>query len=340
MRTKLWKALNGLLCVYKPVDMSITGLKKQIVKRICADGNEVVGFPQLPTVKIPIVEPHEKTGALLVVGEREIQDYTLHPLVCGEEFRPEDIRLEEIHYMESTSSGVCVFALNEECDKIPEIQARSWVNNYRLEGIFGRETNEHKIKGRVTLKVDCDHVTRYRLEKLIARVQTEYRKIAFEAAEVDLQSEEAFEIARKGLPRAQLAGAQIIYSCDVKHFNLPYFAVQVRCVGETDVFLRCFIHELGVSLGTTASCVRLQRSSFGPFHASHALLEKQLSLQNVIRNIELCRRILKKLPNDDGVVAEGNVPYEEEREVIDGLNMLRVDREYDAMKPVWPRNYT
>lgn len=76
MRDKLWRALNGLLCVYKPVDLSITGLKKQIVKRICADGNEVVGVPRLPTVKIPIVEAHEKSGALLVVGEREIPDYT------------------------------------------------------------------------------------------------------------------------------------------------------------------------------------------------------------------------------------------------------------------------
>ncbi|PIO57484.1 hypothetical protein TELCIR_21102, partial [Teladorsagia circumcincta] len=103
---------------------------------------------------MPIVEPHETSGALLVVGEKEVPDYTLHPLVCGEAFRPEDIRLEEVHYMESTSSGVCVFALNDECEKIPEIQSRSWVNNYRLEGVFGRETNKHMIKGRVTLKVD------------------------------------------------------------------------------------------------------------------------------------------------------------------------------------------
>uniref|UniRef100_A0A7I5EC87 TruB_N domain-containing protein n=1 Tax=Haemonchus contortus TaxID=6289 RepID=A0A7I5EC87_HAECO len=340
MRTKLWKALNGLICVYKPVDLSISGLKKQIVKRICADGNEVVGMPRLPMIKVPIVEPHETSGALLVVGEEEIQDYTLHPLVCGETFRPEDIRLEEIHFMESTSSGVCVFALNDECEKIPEIQARSWVNNYRLEGIFGRETNKHTIKGRVTLRADYDHVTRHRLQKLLARVQSEYRKMAFQAAEVDLQSEAAFEIARKGLPRAQLAGAQIVYKCDVKHFSLPFFALQVQCVGETDAFLRCFIHELGVSLGTTASCVRLQRSSFGPFHADHALLEKQISLQNIIRNIELCRRIMKNLPEDDpDVVTEGTSQYEEERDVVDGLD-LQVDQEYDAMKPVWSRNYT
>lgn len=68
--------MNGLLCVYKPVDLSVMGLKRQIVKRICADGNEVVGFPRLPTIKMPVVEPHEKSGALVVVGERELEDYT------------------------------------------------------------------------------------------------------------------------------------------------------------------------------------------------------------------------------------------------------------------------
>ncbi|KAK6056448.1 hypothetical protein COOONC_06046 [Cooperia oncophora] len=62
--------------------------------------------------------------------------------------------------------------------------------------------------------------------------------MTFQAAEVDIQSEAAFELARKGLPRAQLAGAQIVYMCTVKHFNLPYFAIQVQCVGETDAFLR------------------------------------------------------------------------------------------------------
>ncbi|VDO40797.1 unnamed protein product [Haemonchus placei] len=393
MRTKLWKALNGLICVYKPVDLSISGLKKQIVKRICADGNEVVGMPRLPMIKVPIVEPHETSGALLVVGEQEIQDYTLHPLVCGETFRPEDIRLEEVHFMESTSSGVCVtsvFALNDECDKIPEIQARSWVNNYRLEGIFGRETNKHTIKGRVTLRADygvlnflrvydyfeiffnafcegswaytmnsstpyntkrnlSDHVTRHRLQKLLARVQSEYRKMAFQAAEVDLQSEAAFEIARKGLPRAQLAGAQIVYKCDVKHFSLPFFALQVQCVGETDAFLselrlnQRIWHVNNVPMCSIYWITDVEiifRSTFGPFHVDHALLEKQISLQNIIRNIELCRRIMKNLPEDDpDVVTEGTSQYEEGRDVVDGLD-LQVDQEYDAMKPVWSRNYT
>ncbi|KJH47058.1 hypothetical protein DICVIV_06867 [Dictyocaulus viviparus] len=305
MKNKLWKALNGLVCAYKPVDLSVAALKRQIVRRICADGNEVVGSPRLPLIKLPIVEPHEKTGALVV-----------------------NIRC-----------FIAVFALNDECEKIPEILAHSWVNVYRLDGILGRETDKHNIKGRVISKVDYDHVTRHKLQKLIARIQSEYRKLSFKAAEVDLQSEDAFELARKGTPRVQLPEMQIVYDCSVKHFSPPFFSLQVQCVGETDLFLRCFIHEIGANLGTTASCSRLRRCSIGPFQSSHTLLEKQISLQNIIRNIELCRRILGSLPKDEGVVCENSSPYEETRDVVDGLN-LHVDDEYDAMRPVWPRNYT
>ncbi|KAE9412119.1 hypothetical protein Angca_002100, partial [Angiostrongylus cantonensis] len=86
------------------------------------------------------------------------QHFRMHPLVSGDAFRPEDIRLEEVHQMESTSSGVCLFALNEKCESIPEILARSWVNSYRLDGVLGRETDKHTIKGRVTAKADYGKV--------------------------------------------------------------------------------------------------------------------------------------------------------------------------------------
>ncbi|EYC21742.1 hypothetical protein Y032_0018g3505 [Ancylostoma ceylanicum] len=100
-----------------------------------------------------------------------------------------------------------------------------------------------------------------------------------------------FRLTTGRVPRAKLSGAQIIYGCEVKHFNLPCFALQVQSVGETDVFLRCFIHEIGVSLGTTASCVRLQR------------------------------KIMKNLPEDESVINENSRLYEEDRLVVDGLNM-------------------
>ena len=58
-------------------------------------------------IERPIVRPHPRTGALVVVGARKQPDYTLHPLVHGNNQQPEDLLLDELEPMESTSSGVC-----------------------------------------------------------------------------------------------------------------------------------------------------------------------------------------------------------------------------------------
>ncbi|EYC21741.1 hypothetical protein Y032_0018g3505 [Ancylostoma ceylanicum] len=79
-----------------------------------------------------------------------------------------------------------------------------------------------------------------------------------------------FRLTTGRVPRAKLSGAQIIYGCEVKHFNLPCFALQVQSVGETDVFLR---------------------------------------------------KIMKNLPEDESVINENSRLYEEDRLVVDGLNM-------------------
>lgn len=70
------KNLHGFLCVYKQRDMSVAALKSLIVKRICDHGNSLQQ-PKVPMINMPIVEPHEKSGASVVVGLRRQPDYTL-----------------------------------------------------------------------------------------------------------------------------------------------------------------------------------------------------------------------------------------------------------------------
>uniref|UniRef100_A0A1I7XFK8 Movement protein n=1 Tax=Heterorhabditis bacteriophora TaxID=37862 RepID=A0A1I7XFK8_HETBA len=274
---RVWSALQGVLCVYKPMDMSLASLKRQIIKRICVDGNDVVERPNLPIIKMPIVEPHE-SGSLVVVGQREQADYLSHPLVIGESFRTEDIRLDEMQYMEETSSGVCVLGVNDGCDDLPSLLAHSWVNEYRLEGVLGRETYKHEIKGRITMEAN--------------------------------------------------------YGIILNLFENLFDYFHSNC--------RCFINEVGVELGTTACSVRIQRRSIGPFRAQHALLEKQITLQNIIRNISMCKKILHEGQTDSDVINEINKKHENEdiKDIFDGLGVNHDEDEFDAMRPPWPRDYT
>lgn len=67
--------LNGFLCVYKQKDVSLASLKKNLMKRIATTVSSLEP-PPIPMIERPIVEPHEESGALLVVGIRKQLDYT------------------------------------------------------------------------------------------------------------------------------------------------------------------------------------------------------------------------------------------------------------------------
>ena len=52
MREKLAASLNGLLCAYKPADLSVLALKKNIVKGIVTQGNAAVGWPPVKEITV------------------------------------------------------------------------------------------------------------------------------------------------------------------------------------------------------------------------------------------------------------------------------------------------
>uniref|UniRef100_A0A8R1EB44 TruB_N domain-containing protein n=1 Tax=Caenorhabditis japonica TaxID=281687 RepID=A0A8R1EB44_CAEJA len=274
----LWKALSGVLCLYKHSGVSSSALKKLITNKITESVAEIESTSRvrLPLISLPVVEPHEKSGALVVVGKNDIADYRYHPLVCGRAIRAEDVNLVDALPLATTSSGVCLFGVNDGCDQIPELMSKSWTNAYRIDGILKKN-----------LENPGEKISRHRLEKVISRMESEFRGASFKHANVDLESSEAFELARRGLPRAQLPGAQIVYSIELNYFRAPRFSLTVQCSGEDDEMLRNLISHIGANLNTETTVIRLQRQNFGPFGGDDALLEKQFSLQNIARNIQI-----------------------------------------------------
>lgn len=72
---ELIRCLNGFLCVYKQRDVSLASVKKTLMKRVSSTINSLEPLP-VPTIKCPIVEPHRKSKALVVVGMEKQLDYT------------------------------------------------------------------------------------------------------------------------------------------------------------------------------------------------------------------------------------------------------------------------
>uniref|UniRef100_A0AC34QN36 Pseudouridine synthase II N-terminal domain-containing protein n=1 Tax=Panagrolaimus sp. JU765 TaxID=591449 RepID=A0AC34QN36_9BILA len=339
----IWQLLNGVLCVYKPRDVSLETLKKRIIQRIVEDGNKY-DDSVVPMIKMPIVEPHPISQASVVVGFREQLDYSRHPLMVGKAFRPEDVMLEELKDAETSSSGLCIFGIGPQCYEMEELKQKAWINAYRLEGKFGEESEQHKIRGKISTTAEWQHVTRHKLDKLLSRVKAMYKRMSFKLAEVDLQSQEAFEIARRGAPRPKILDSPVVYDIKVTNFQTPHFGLEVQISGETDYFLRAFIHEIGLSLGTTARPRKLRRMRIGPFGLNHALLDKELQLENILKNILMCNKIMKiaEANEQERVVKKKKVVELESNALIGEfyLDEKVVTEEEDCLKIPWGREYT
>uniref|UniRef100_A0A1I7V078 TruB_N domain-containing protein n=1 Tax=Caenorhabditis tropicalis TaxID=1561998 RepID=A0A1I7V078_9PELO len=235
----------------------------------------------------------------------------------------------------TNSSGVCLFGVNDGCEMVPELMSKSWTNVYRIDGIL-KKSKENTA--------EIPKFTRHKIEKVLSRMESEFRGASFRHANVDLESTEAFELARRGVPRAQLPGAQIVYSIDLNWFRSPRFSVTIQCSGEDDEMLRQLIETIGSNLGSESMTIRLQRQHFGPFGSENSLLEKQINLQNIVRNIHLNRDILASSKTiDDKVITESSEEIQsvKSRDIFDGFGLRESTKlgDYDAMRPAWPRNY-
>uniref|UniRef100_A0A0K0FM12 TruB_N domain-containing protein n=1 Tax=Strongyloides venezuelensis TaxID=75913 RepID=A0A0K0FM12_STRVS len=300
---EIQKLLTGVFCVYKSKDTSITALKKLICKRIVDEGNEYHNI-NIPLIQRPIVTYHPESGAPLITGIKNQIDYTQHPLVCGFPFRVEDIKLDELNFLDNASSGVCLIAINYSDSDLSKIKEKNWSNEYKLNGQFGVQSYENLIRGKTVKTAPFSHINRSKINKLISRLHHFYRRSSFEHHNVNLDSEEAFELARKGLPKPSIPNAPIIYHLALNAFNSPYFSLKIQGVNLTDVFLRDFIFNFGVHLNSIAAPKYLRCIRVGPYTIKEALLEKNINLKNILYNILVCNDIYEKFSNVDSVAKQ------------------------------------
>ncbi|EJW87269.1 hypothetical protein WUBG_01819 [Wuchereria bancrofti] len=343
--TDIWRSLHGIICVHKPRDTSLTALRLRLINAICEDANKRCLPIEMSEIEMPIVEPHPISQAPVIVGLRKQPNYDFHPLVVGKPFRKEDIRIEEFDYQQPASSGLCLFGINDGCDMLESLRDRVWVNEYVLKGQLGRGTVQNKIRGKVNRECDYEHITHQHMSRFLMRLQAHYKKLAFELANVDLESQEAFELARKGLPRPKVLGAPVIYFIKLIHFHLPHFTINLHCVCKNDNFLQDFINEIALSLGSVASCRQLLRTQLGPFNCTHSLLDKHFTLKNILRNMQLCEKIIKY---DEKTLDKEIVKATAQSSVDDILNdefieMLDEEEENetidDCLRIPWGRTY-
>uniref|UniRef100_A0A3Q1GKH5 TruB pseudouridine (psi) synthase family member 2 n=1 Tax=Acanthochromis polyacanthus TaxID=80966 RepID=A0A3Q1GKH5_9TELE len=120
-------------------------------------------------------------------------------------------------------------------------------------------------------KHPLDHITQDKLERVLAMLEGANQKALLMYSNVDMRSQEAYEMAVQGLLGPEGKSAPILTGLRCIHFQPPNFILEVQCLNETQKYLRKLVHEIGLELRSTAVCKGIRRTRDGLFTLQDAL---------------------------------------------------------------------
>ncbi|CAG0888129.1 unnamed protein product [Darwinula stevensoni] len=287
---RAYRLLNGLFCAYKPSGIGRRQMRRVIGGNLCRDLNEM-----------PVTERREKVRIEgdPVEGELTVRSYaslSTHPLVVGPRFVPEDLRIYDTSRLDWWCSGVELWGIGRRgCGMAMEYHDSRPVKVYEVGLRLGVGTDSFDTQGKVVEKATYGHVSRVRLDSVLAGIQAAHQKNQFLYSGVDPQSQEAFDLACKGLLRPAGNSPPLIYGIACTEFRPPDATLRLQCVNETVTHLKVLVNDVGLALKTVAACTGIRCVRVGPFTADHALLRKHWTLEHVLNNIGECHRLVGKV---------------------------------------------
>ncbi|KFV86474.1 putative tRNA pseudouridine synthase 2, partial [Struthio camelus australis] len=164
---------------------------------------------------------------------------------------------------------------------------------YTVGGLFGKATDDFSDTGKLVEKTTFDHITREKLERILAVIQGTNHKALLMHSNIDMKTQEAYELAVKGLIRPMGKSPPIITVIRCLQFTLPEFQLEIHCLHETQQYLRKIVHEIGLELKSSAVCTQVRRIRDGVFTLDDALLRTQWNLQSIQNAIWDCQLKVK-----------------------------------------------
>ncbi|XP_066295441.1 pseudouridylate synthase TRUB2, mitochondrial-like [Branchiostoma lanceolatum] len=300
--------LSGVFAVYKPpglnVNKMIVSLKENLGKEITAT------FPWVPhRHDYRLLPSPDDPNQLTRV---DVPSLSKHPLVKGHEKVPIYCQFP----LDTLSSGVVVLGIRDGIKKVRAMFHAHYSKQYIVEGKFGMATDNHDVSGKVLERTTYDHISGEKLARIVSYLQRSHQNLTTEYAGVDIQSQEAYELACQGLLRPRMNSPPLVLAMRCLEYQPPHFTLEIQCVHETPQWLRQLIHDIGLELRSTAVSTKVRRTRDGYFTADDALLIKHCRYEYVAEAIERSRHLVswKKLKPEDNF-ARKNSEFQSEDEV-------------------------
>ncbi|XP_058528434.1 pseudouridylate synthase TRUB2, mitochondrial [Ochotona princeps] len=271
--------LHGLFAAYKPPGLKWEHLRDTVELQLLRGLN--AGKPPAPQQRVRfLLGPTEGSeDKELTLTATSVPTLTRHPLVCGPAFT--SLKIGVGHRLDARASGVLVLGVGHGCRLLTDMHDAHLTKDYTLRGLLGKATDDFCEDGRLVEKTTYDHVTREKLDRILAVIQGSHQKALVMYSNLDLQSQEAYEMAVSGTIRPMSKSPMLISGIRCLHFAPPEFLLEVQCMHETQQHLRKLVHEIGLELKTTAVCSQVRRTRDGFFALDDALLRSQWNLRSI-----------------------------------------------------------
>ncbi|KAM5330831.1 pseudouridylate synthase TRUB2, mitochondrial isoform 1-T1 [Glossophaga mutica] len=299
--------LHGLFAAYKPPGLHWKHLRDAVEMQLLKGLN--AGKPPAPEQRVrfllgPVEGSEEKE---LTRTATSVPTLINHPLVCGPAFT--SLKVGVGHRLDVQASGVLVLGVGRGRSLLTDMYNAHLTKDYTVRGLLGKATDDFCEDGRLVEKTTYDHVSREKLDRILALIQGSHQKALVMHSNLDLQTQEAYEMAVRGLIRPMNKSPMLIAGIRCLHFAPPEFLLgakgcgsrlartrgrapdhrvchcgslaEVRCMHETQKHLRRLVHEIGLELKTTAVCTQVRRTRDGFFTLDDALLRTQWDLPSI-----------------------------------------------------------
>ncbi|NWY72062.1 TRUB2 synthase, partial [Erithacus rubecula] len=251
------------------------------------------GAVELVAARVPVLADHplgKGTAGPFPLpgpGETGTGSITVSVAVRGPRFKK--LKIGAGHRLDVKASGVFVLGVGHGNKLLTDLYNCHLTKVYIVGGLFGKATDDFSDTGNLVEKTTFDHITREKLERILAVIQGTNQKALLMYSNIDMKTQEAYELAVKGLIRPMGKCPPIITAVRCLHFALPEFQLEIHCLHETQQYLRKMVHEMGLELKSSAVCTQVRRIRDGVFTVDDALPRTQWNLQSIQEAIQNCQ---------------------------------------------------
>lgn len=236
-------------------------------------------------------------------------------LTIGPRYMQNEIRCNSANYLGVNTSGVMgkwkpakrtkkfdwnvnvfriisVLGINDGTGLVTKLHHGASIQTYHVSGKFGKATETNFKDSILTVRAAYHHVFPGKLTSLIASMQASHQRQMFEMSGVDIQSQNAYELACKGPIRPMNRENPMIYGIQCIEFKRPEFTLEIHAMNASEQYLCNIIAEIGLQMRSVAHCIKLRCTRYGFFTFEDSLVRGKWRPQNMLENMLLCRKII------------------------------------------------